>query len=221
MGYSDSTLAMLAGKELGASRELTHFLAGAQAQKEDIFRLRYDAYVADGLIGENHDGILADKYDFETASVLYGVTLQGRLVSTIRLSILSGDKRSSVSYEAFGEYLDPILDRGETIVDGTRLAVRCGDKAARRDVLLYTLALTANFASTRMVGHGSIAVRENHIPFYKRYGFDVVGEPRLYNGMLTPRTLMIIDLAKQRRCPTADMPPSPTRGRDSVVRAAA
>lgn len=191
MGYSDPTLAILASREAGASRGLDHYVARTQAQKREIFRLRYEAYFNEGLIEESKDRLLADRYDFEESSVIYGVTLKGHLVSTIRLNVLSRDTRSSSSYDVFGDYLDSTLDRGETIVDGTRLAVQCSDSAARRSVLLYTLSLTALFASTKGVDYGAIAVREDHVPFYKRYGFDVVGEPRLFRGISLRRRLMM------------------------------
>lgn len=199
MGYSDSTLAILAARELGASRGLGHFLARTPSQREAIYRLRYEAYHDVGHVGESREASLSDEYDFEPGSCIYGVTMGGHLVSTIRLGVLSSDDKASITYEVFKDYLDPIIEGGERIAHGSRLAVRCADSALRRCIVLYTLSLTAAFATSERAGRGAIIVRDSHVPFYQRCGFNLVSGPRNYHETSTPLSLMMINLESSWR----------------------
>jgi hypothetical protein len=196
MGHIDTRLAILALSRSAGSLGLDHFLARTSSQTEAIYRLRYDAYRSEGLIAENRDGLLHDRYDYEGDSSIFGVTMQGRLVSTIRLSLLSRTQKACATYAAFKDYLDPFVACGQTVADGSRLAVRCENSAARRSVILYTLSLAVAFSSRFSADYGAISVRESHVPFYERYGFDLLSAPRPYNAMVVPLSLMMITLPK-------------------------
>lgn len=198
MGYHDSALAPLASKRFGDPRGLAHFVARTPSQREAVFRLRYEAYHDLGHICGNDEGSLSDEYDHVPGSSIYGVTMDGVLVSTIRLGVLSGSETSSITYDVFKDYLDPILTGGETIAHGSRLATRCADAAARRNAVLYTLSLAAIYSAKMRADRGAIIVRESHVPFYRRHGFELVDGPRFYHETRTPLSLMMIGLRAQR-----------------------
>ena len=206
MGYSDTKLAALVSKNMDEPRDLDHFVARTPAQREAIYRLRYDAYCNFGHIGEDEGASLSDEFDNGPGSSIFGVTLKGKLVSTIRLGVLSRRQKASIIYEVFKDHLDPIIANGEKIAHGSRLAVRCSDNTVRRSVILYTLGLTATFAASVGAEHGAITVRESHVPFYRRYGFDLVSGPRLYHETHTPLNLMMINLPE----PAVVSPPMPS-----------
>ncbi|CUH21196.1 hypothetical protein JSE7799_00543 [Jannaschia seosinensis] len=193
MGYSDTKLNFLVSKRLGESRGFDHFLARTPAQREAIFKLRYDAYYSQGLIYGNDESSLSDWQDDEKTSLIYGITLHGRLVSTIRLSVISRTQKACLTYSMFKNHCDSIVDKGESILDGSRLAVNCSS-ALRRSVILYTLSLTAACSVSVNATWGSIIARHRHAPFYERYGFDLVIGPFTYPGARASTSLMMIEL---------------------------
>ncbi|TCP39543.1 N-acyl amino acid synthase FeeM domain-containing protein [Rhodovulum marinum] len=197
MGYSEAKLENLVSKRLDNFQGLNHFVARTTRQKEGIFKLRYDAYHGEGLIQGSGEASLSDWQDDESSSSIYGVTLHGSLVSTIRLSVISREHKNCVTYALFKDYLDPLLDCGERLIDGSRLAVRCNDSALRRRVVMYTLSLAAGLSSSVKADHGTMIARHNHAPFYERFGFKVVSGPFSYPEALTPLSLMMIDLPKR------------------------
>lgn len=196
MGYSEAKLENLVSKRLDKFGGLDHFLVRSPQQKEAIFKLRYDAYHGEGLIQGSGEASLSDWQDDESSSSIYGVTLHGRLVSTIRLSLISREQRNCVTYALFKDHLDPILDRGERLIDGSRLAVRCNDSALRRRIVMYTLSLAARLSRSVKADHGTMIARHSHAPFYERFGFKIVSGPFSYPEALTPLSLMMIDLPK-------------------------
>lgn len=198
MGYNDTRIAALVSNSFDQSRGLDHFLARTPRQREEIFRLRYEAYRRKDLIAKNPTGSLHDQYDsIEAGASIFGVTLFGELVATIRLSLLSRANRCSATFSAFKDYLEPLVEKGKSIADGSRLAVQCGDRIARRNIILYTLSLALLYSKDLNADFGAICVRESHVSFYNRYGFELVSGPRPYKAMLAPQSLMVIPLEKK------------------------
>lgn len=197
MGYNETKLEHLVTKRLDNFQGLDHFVARTPWQKEAIFKLRYDAYHGEGLIQGSGEASLSDWQDDESSSSIYGVTLHGSLVSTIRLSVISEQHKNCVTYTLFKDHLDPILESGEKLIDGSRLAVRCNVSALRRRIVMYTLGLAAGLSSSANADHGTMIARHSHAPFYERFGFKIVSGPFSYPEALTPLSLMMIDLPKR------------------------
>ena len=99
-------------------------------EKEEIYNLRYRAYLREGAVKESADQRVTDQYDDLQNSWTFGVYLDGELSSSVRISVLTSEWRESCSAEAFGEILYPRLDRGEVIIDPARF-VADPDKAKR------------------------------------------------------------------------------------------
>ncbi len=198
MGYNDCKLTSLVSKGLDKSRGFDHFLARTPSQRDAVFKIRHHAYISQKLIRGSGKSTLSDWQDDEKSSSIYGITLHGDLVSTIRLSVISRNEKACTTYSMFKEYLEPIVDDGEKIVDGSRLAVNCSNSALRRSVILYTFSLTAAFSASVGADRGVMMARHNHVPFYQRYGFEVVSGPFSYHESLTPLSLMMIRLPKER-----------------------
>jgi hypothetical protein len=179
----------------GAS-SLQHFPVTTAAERRKIFKLRYDAFTRDGLIRENPYGSLSDWQDDDPATTTYGVTLKGKLVATIRLCMVGAEARDCMTHAEFAEIIDPILERGETIADGSRLAVLCDDPATRRRVLVYTLGIAVGYAREHGANLGMMLARHQHASFYERCGFEQIFGPCAYEESLVPLTLMMIRLPK-------------------------
>jgi hypothetical protein len=117
--------------------------ADSAAQREAIFRLRYQAYMRDGTIAPSADGMFSDPYDEMGNVYLFGLYLDGVLASSLRLHVGSADQPDFPSREVFPDFLQPLLDAGEVIVDPTRFVV---------DDVLARLHRALPYATLRLCG---------------------------------------------------------------------
>src|SRR5260221_4176347 len=95
-------------------------LAETDEEKDEIYRLRYRAYRREGAILPSASERVSDRHDEAPNNFIFGVYYRGELYSSIRISVLSGEWRSSPSSEMYSNVLHPLLDRGKTIIDPTR-----------------------------------------------------------------------------------------------------
>lgn len=180
-------------RETSVGSDLVYRAAISENDREEIFRLRYDSYLSAGLIEPRPDRRLTDEYDSLPGNVLIGVRRRGELVSTLRLSLLSQDRRNSATYSAFSDILAPILEQGKRIIDGSRLAVKTS-LVGRRDLHLRTLRLAVIGADSFAADVGVAAIRPSHLAFYRKFGrFHVAASPRRYVMMRHPQMLVSVD----------------------------
>src|SRR5690349_2083949 len=97
--------------------QVDYRLAETTEELEEIYRLRYRAYLREGAILESPLQRNTDQYDGLPNSWIFGVHVHGELYSSLRISVLNSVWRRSCSMEIFGEMLHPRLDRGEIIID--------------------------------------------------------------------------------------------------------
>jgi hypothetical protein len=169
-------------------------LAQTQAEKEQVYNLRYRAYLREGAVAESAEQRVTDQYDDLPNSWTFGVYIGGELCSSVRISVLSSEWRQSCSAEAFGEILYPRLDRGEVIIDPARF-VADPDRARRTPELPYvTLRLAYVACEYFSADLGLAIVRPEHQAFYRRVFFHrTIAEPRMFPGLLKPVGLMAAD----------------------------
>ena len=87
------------------------------------FRLRYRGYLRDGKIAPNDAGLLIDEYDDLPNTDTFGIFIGGRLVSTLRICVLTPKFMKSPSADAFGDALRDRLRAGKIIIDPQRLVI--------------------------------------------------------------------------------------------------
>jgi len=180
---------------LGRSSDLLdqvdYRLAQTAEEKEEIYNLRYRAYLREGAVKESADQRVTDQYDDLPNSWTFGVFLDGELYSSVRISVLTSEWRLSCSAEAFGEILHPRLDRGEIIIDPARF-VADPEKAKRLPELPYvTLRLAYMACEYFNADLGLAIVRAEHQAFYRRvFLHETIAEPRFFPGLLKPVGLM-------------------------------
>jgi hypothetical protein len=169
-------------------------LAEATEDKEEIYNLRYRAYLREGAIHESPLQRNTDQYDGLPNSWTFGVYFRGELYSSVRISVLTSEWRQSCSTEIFGEILHPRLDRGEIIVDPSRF-VADPDKAKRFPELPYLTLRVAYMACEYFNADLGLAiVRAEHQAFYRRvFLHETIAEPRMLPGLLKPVGLMAAD----------------------------
>ncbi|GBQ08958.1 N-acyl amino acid synthase FeeM domain-containing protein [Acidiphilium acidophilum] len=167
---------------------------------KQAYRIRYDAYHSSGNLASLPDQIFHDKYDcqpnFRTALVFKDDVA----AATVRIGLYQPPTPECAEYklpvmEIFGSEIEAILSR-LTISRNMPAAVEIG-RLARSPAFEDDSRLV--FALFRVAGYAILhfdadvvfnAVRVHHIPMYRRFGFQQLGEPRLYPGLTCKMGLM-------------------------------
>lgn len=171
--------------------QVDYRLAETSEEKDEIYRLRYRAYLREGAILPSESQRVSDEYDNAPNTWIFGVYLYGDLCSSIRVSVVTSEWRMSPSVELFGELLHPELDKGRVFIDPTRF-VADPDQAKRFPELPYATVRLGYVAGVHFNADVGLAlVRPEHQAFYRRLFLqETWGEPRLLTGLLKPVGLM-------------------------------
>ena len=160
--------------------------------RDEIYRLRYRAYLREGAILPSESERVTDDYDDLPNSFIFGVYLHGELYSSIRVSVVTSQWRRSTSSEMFPDLLKPELDRGKLIVDPTRF-VADPEKARKFPELPYITVRLGYVACAYFNADLGLAnVRPEHRAFYKKVFLqEPWGEPRICPGLIKPVGLVV------------------------------
>jgi hypothetical protein len=174
-------------------------LAETPAEREEIYRLRYDAYLKEGAIEANPDQRITDRFDDLPNSWIFGVYFEGALASSIRISVASQQYPDTPSMPVFPDLLQPEIAAGKVMVDPTRF-VADPARAKRFPELPYmTLRLAYVACSYFNADLGLATVRTEHQGFYRRvFMHQALSGPRVYPGLVKPICLMAVDFPSMR-----------------------
>lgn len=157
---------------------------------EDIYRLRYNSYLAAGMIRAEATPMVVDAYDELPNSYRFGVYYDGHLVSTLRLHHVSADQPSSPSATVFKDTLAPRLAAGQTFIDPSRFAADFEWSSTLRVLPYLTLRLAVVACKYFQPDYCLTAVKEEHTGFYHRiFRSELATEPRTYPGLTCPVAL--------------------------------
>ena len=168
--------------------------ADTPEEREEIYRLRYDAYRQEGAIEPSLLRSFSDHFDDADNAYVFGVYYEGELASSIRLSVSSPECPEIPALGVFDDILRPEIEAGKTIIDPTRFVVepmiaRTLPKISYATVRLGWLA--CEYFSTDWV---LATVRVEHQAFYKRmFGHKAMSEARHYPSLKKPISLMGLD----------------------------
>ena len=190
---------MALGRSPDPLDQVDYRLAQTPEQKDEIYRLRYRAYLREGAIQPSPDGRVIDQFEDAPNAWTFGVYFQGELYSSIRVSVLTSEWRMSPSVELFGDVLHPKLDKGMVIIDSTRF-VADPEKARNFPELPYVTVRLGSMAGVHFnADYGLAIVRPEHQAFYRRvFLHETWCEPRLYPGLVKPVGLMAAHLPTVR-----------------------
>jgi hypothetical protein len=179
--------------------QVDYRLAETPEEKEEIYRLRYRAYLREGAIQPTSDQRVTDQFEEAPNAWTFGVYFQGELYSSIRVSVLTSEWRMSPSVELFGDVLHPKLDQGLVFIDSTRF-VADPEKARNFPELPYVTVRLGSMAGVHFnADFGLAIVRAEHQAFYRRLFLQETWcEPRLYPGLVKPVGLMAAHLPTVR-----------------------
>jgi len=162
-------------------------LADTAEARDEIYRLRYRAYLREGAILPSDSERVSDRYDDLPNTFIFGIYVHGELYSSIRVSVLTSECRESPSAAMFPDLLLPELDRGKVIIDPTRF-VADPEKARTFPELPYVTVRLGYVACAHFGADIGLAnVRPEHRAFYRKVFLqEPWGEPRLHPGLIKP-----------------------------------
>jgi N-acyl amino acid synthase FeeM len=167
--------------------------------KDSVFRLRYQAYMREGAIAPNASETFSDSLDSSPNASIFGVYLDGKLASSIRLHVASPACGELPVFNVFADILGPQLAAGRTIIDPTRF-VADRELSRRYPELCYVTTRLAWLASEYFETDLLLAaVRLEHQAFYRRtFGHQAICPPRRYPLLTKPISLMALEYAASR-----------------------
>ncbi|MDO9415233.1 N-acyl amino acid synthase FeeM domain-containing protein [Pararhizobium sp.] len=135
---------------------------------EDIARLRFKAYKAVDLMPMT-GSTLVDRLDFDSHAFVFGIYLDERLISTVRVHHVTPDHRASTAGAIFAPEVASFLDAGMTLVDPGRFAADPELDGEEGSAIPYLTLRVAAMASEHFdVDRCLTACRPRHAAFYKR-----------------------------------------------------
>jgi hypothetical protein len=169
-------------------------LAETEADREEIYRLRYRAYVLEGAIAPRDEQRLTDKFDTLPNSWLFGLYVDGALASSIRISVASKEQPLTPAVETFGDLLEPEVAQGKVIVDPNRFVADPGSRSKIPELPYLTVRLGYVACAHFDADIGTATVRAEHRAFYRRvFLLEPRCMPRPYPTLLKPLCLMAAD----------------------------
>src|ERR1700723_4233757 len=163
-------------------------------EKDRLYLMRYRAYRHGDLIPPSESERYSDRYDDAPDAMTFGVYVDGELCSSIRLHVLTSERRMSYTTELFGDVLHPRLDQGEVFNDPARF-VADPEKAQRFPELPYlTVRLVFLACEYFNADTGLALVRAEHQAFYRRvFRNETIAEPRPFPNVTKKVALMASD----------------------------
>jgi len=174
--------------------QVEYRLAVTEVEKEEIYNLRYRAYLQEGAIEPRADQRLTDRFDDLPNSWIFGVYLDGELRSSLRVSVATPDNDQTPALDAFRDLLGPELAKGKVIVDPNRFVADPQSRAEYPELPYLTVRLGYLACGYFNADIGTATVRAEHQAFYRRVFLQKsLCEPRPYPTLTKPLCLMAAD----------------------------
>jgi hypothetical protein len=162
-------------------------------ERESIYRLRYQAYLRAGAISADPSGRFADADDEADNAYIFGLYVDAKLASSLRLHIATKEFPDFPSLHVFPDVLQPLLDAGKVLVDTTRFVADERLSRLHRGLPYATLRICMLAAEYFGADHLLAAVRAEHQAFYRRaFSHELLCEPRPYPRLAKPISLMTV-----------------------------
>lgn len=146
----------------------TYSLATTSSEKEELYRLRYRAYLNEEWIDPNDSGRLNDAFDDQPNSYLFGLRYDHALVGSIRIQIDSPARRGTASTVNFADVLKPYLGEGKSLIDPNRLVVEPDVQGKLPHMPYMAVRLVVLAAVHFGADYGISTPRPEHFAFYRR-----------------------------------------------------
>lgn len=161
---------------------------------DPVYKLRYEAYRREEFVPFNVGGTVHDEFDDLPNAYCYGIYIDGRLVSSLRLHHMTRDNKQSPSYSVFGDVLDPLLEEGHTFIDPGRFTADFEASLAYPALPFLTLRIAVMATWHFRVKYCLSTVRAEHVAFYRRvFNSKQFAGPRYYHGLSFPMEMWACD----------------------------
>lgn len=181
--------------------------ADTKADKEAIYRLRYEAYVREGAIEPNASKMFSDSGDETSNAWLIGVYIDGDLASSIRLHIASRPEHWLSANDVYSDQIAPKLAAGKILLDSTRQSSQL--QYTRLYPFLPLVTMRCGFLAMEYFGVDFLigSCRLEYQPAFRRmFGSVTWGEPRPYPLLKSPHVLMAYDCKARWEATSARYP---------------
>lgn len=198
--YVGSNGSNFATKLLGYLQEADYYIADTKKIRDEIFTLRYECYMREGVIESNALKRFEDPYDQLDNCWIFGVYLGDKLVSSIRCHVISPQWNYGPALDVFPDIIGPMIyDEGLTIVDPTRFVVDAEAAKTYPELPFMTLRAACMTYDYHMADYCLATVRKEHAAFYRRvFKAELLCEPRPYPSLKTPICLLRTNVSRFR-----------------------
>jgi hypothetical protein len=161
------------------------------ADREEVYRLRYRAYLNENAVAPDPAERIEDKFDHMANSWVFGLYFEDILTSSIRISVSMPGSPLTPAVEAFGDLLEPEVANGKIIVDPNRFVADPARTKRIPELPYLTVRLGYVACGHFRADIGTATVRKEHQAFYRRVFLqDVLCQPRPYPSLTKPLSLM-------------------------------
>jgi hypothetical protein len=168
---------------------------GVEDQFDPVYRLRYEAYRREEFIPVNSQQVVRDEFDDLANAQCFGVYIDDQLVSSLRFHVLSAAHRLSPSQSVYPDIIDPMLDRGMSLLDPGRFTADYEASLKYPALAFLTLRILVMGSWYYGVDLCFSSVRPEHAPFYRRiFRSTQMSDERYYHGLRFPMVLMACDV---------------------------
>jgi len=172
-------------------------LIETEEDRDEIYRLRYDAYLREGAITANLSKRFSDQYDNTDNVWLFGLYLDGDLASSIRIHVASKTNPEFPGRKVFSDILEPELEAGKVLIDPTRFVADKHYSKLYPGLPYVTLRLCWLAAEHFRAEHFLVAIRTEHQAFYRRtFMHELICDARPYPTLTKPISLMTVNQAR-------------------------
>jgi len=158
----------------------------------DIYKLRYEAYLSEDAILPDEKAFFLDKYDSSSNSINHTAYMNNDLIGSIRGCYYdpSNPNKNIPAFEIFKSEIEREIGLDSKIFESCRFVVK---PSARRlfHINLALIKTNCIFSYAFNCKHTLTAVRENHVGFYEKMGFKRSSKSKTYPGLKVQMVLLI------------------------------
>ena len=183
----------------GYLQKADYRLAVTEADKLDIYKLRYKSYFTESAIEPSATREFRDAYDDLENCWTFGVYIDDVLVSSVRFHVLTADTPYGPASDFFPDIVRPMLDDGMVLIDPTRFVSDPAVRHVYRELPYVTVRVPAMAYEHFNADFSLASVRREHQAFYKRlFNAETLTEPRPYPPLTVRLALMRLRLDQSR-----------------------
>jgi len=184
---------------MGGSEKIIIRPAGSKGELDKIFGLRYRSYLEKGYISENPSGTLSDEWDGLDATTHIVAIENNHITGAVRM--VRDSLKGLPMERVFEREITSLRRQGRVLAEASTLVTAKEDRNSKRSLWLRLCRAVWREAQARKINDLCIAVTPNHLSFYKRLLFEIIGNPKRYillNGILAYPMRLRVDEARVR-----------------------